>query len=232
MIEINHASSATWVFDTGCGSDLCNHLQGLRDVPRLTKGEIDLPVYNEARVVAVSIGTYVLNLLSGFVLHLKNCHFLPTLSKNIIFVSMLDMEGFTFNIKDNSFIFSLNDLVYGKAVSMNDIYVLDRTTDIYHVNTNKRVKVGDKYQTYLWHCRTGHINEKCVKKLIKNGTISPFDYESFGTCESCLIGKMTRISFKGIGMRASDLLGLIHIDVCGTMSITARGRSRPRRSVL
>jgi len=68
----------------------------------------------------------------------------------------------------------------------------------------------------------GHINEKRVKKLIKNGTISPFDYESFGTCESCLIGKMTRISFKGIGMRASDLLGLIHTDVCGPMSITAR----------
>ena len=33
---------------------------------------------------------------------------------------------------------------------------------------------------------------------------------------------MTRISFKGVGMRAADLLGLIHTDVCGPMSITAR----------
>ncbi|KAL9239091.1 hypothetical protein vseg_013443 [Gypsophila vaccaria] len=33
---------------------------------------------------------------------------------------------------------------------------------------------------------------------------------------------MTRISFKGIGMRASDLLGLIHTDVSDPMSVTAR----------
>jgi len=32
MIEIYQASFGTWVFDTGCGSHLCNHLQGLRDV--------------------------------------------------------------------------------------------------------------------------------------------------------------------------------------------------------
>ena len=87
---------------------------------------------------------------------------------------------------------------------------------------NKKLKVGDKDQTYLWHCRMGHINEKRVKQLIKNGAISAFDFQSFGTCESCLIGKMTRISFKGVGMRAADLLGLIHTDVCGPMSITAR----------
>ncbi|KAL9226133.1 hypothetical protein vseg_001980 [Gypsophila vaccaria] len=33
---------------------------------------------------------------------------------------------------------------------------------------------------------------------------------------------MTRISFKGIGLRANDLLGLIHTDVCGPMLVTAR----------
>ena len=34
---------------------------------------------------------------------------------------------------------------------------------------------------------------------------------------------MTRSPFLGKGTRASDLLGLIHTDVCGPMSITARG---------
>ena len=56
MIEINHASSSIWVFDTGCGSHLCNHLQGLRDVRRLAKGDIDLRVGNGAKVAAVSVG--------------------------------------------------------------------------------------------------------------------------------------------------------------------------------
>ena len=87
---------------------------------------------------------------------------------------------------------------------------------------NKRLKSGDKDQTYLWHCRLGHVNDKRMKKLIESGILAPFDYESYGNCESCLLGKMTRSPFKGKGMRASDLLGLIHTDVCGPMSVTAR----------
>jgi hypothetical protein len=34
---------------------------------------------------------------------------------------------------------------------------------------------------------------------------------------------MTKTSFTGQSQRASDLLGLIHIDVCGPMTYVARG---------
>ena len=50
-----------------------------------------------------------------------------------------------------------------------------------------------------------------------------FDYESHETCESCLLGKMTKAPFTGKGERASDLLGLIHTDVCGPLNTLARG---------
>ena len=33
---------------------------------------------------------------------------------------------------------------------------------------------------------------------------------------------MAKTSFTGLGERASDLLGLVHTDVCGPMSTTAR----------
>ena len=166
MIEINHASYGTWVLDTGCGSHLCNHVQGLRNIEPLVKGEVDLRVGNGARVAAVSRGTYVIQLPSGFELFLYNCYYVPSLSKNIISVSALDKLGFSFVIENNSCIFSLHDMIYGKAVSMNGIYVLDQTTEILHV-MNKKLKVGDKDQTYLWHCRMGHINEKRVKQRHK-----------------------------------------------------------------
>ena len=222
MIEINHASTATWVFDTGCGSHLCNHLQGLRDVRRLAKGDVDLRVGNGAKVAAVSVGTYVLSLASGYELYLNNCYFVPTLSKNIISISVLDSEGFSFMIKNNCCTFSFNEMIYGQAISINGIYILDQAKEIYHVN-NKRLKSGDPDQSYLWHCRLGHINEKRIKRLISSGTLKSFDYESFGVCESCLLGKMTRSPFSGKGIRASEMLGLIHTDVCGPMSITVRG---------
>ena len=48
-----------------------------------------------------------------------------------------------------------------------------------------------------------------------------FDYESYGACESCLIDKMTKSPFKGNGERATEVLGLVHTDVCGPMSTQA-----------
>jgi hypothetical protein len=47
-------------------------------------------------------------------------------------------------------------------------------------------------------------------------------FESFDTCESCLIGKMTKAHFTGQSERASDLLGLVQTNVCEPMSSIAR----------
>jgi hypothetical protein len=43
------------------------------------------------------------------------------------------------------------------------------------------------------------------------------------TCESYLLGKMTKAPFTCERERATDLLGLVHTDVCGPMSSVARG---------
>jgi hypothetical protein len=45
-----------------------------------------------------------------------------------------------------------------------------------------------------------------------------FYFESFDTCKSCLLGKMTKAPFTSHSERESDLLGLVHTDVCGPMS--------------
>ena len=50
------------------------------------------------------------------------------------------------------------------------------------------------------------------------------DYESLDACEPCLMGNMTTTLFSGTMERATDILEIIHIDVCGPMSIKARGR--------
>ena len=83
----------------------------------------------------------------------------------------------------------------------------------------KRCKVDNDSATYLWHCRLGHIGVKRMKKLHTDGFLESFDYESFDTCEPCLMGKMTKTPFSGTIERANDLLEIIHTDVCGPMSV-------------
>ena len=79
---------------------------------------------------------------------------------------------------------------------------------------------------YLWHCRLGHIGVKRMKNLHADGLLESLDYESFDTCEPCLMVKMTKTQFFGTMERANDLLEIIHTDVCGPMIVDARGGYR------
>ena len=60
----------------------------------------------------------------------------------------------------------------------------------------KRLKLDNQLLFQFWHCRLGHINKIRIIKLHKNGYYDPFDYESYETCETYLMGKMTKTSFK------------------------------------
>ena len=103
---------------------------------------------------------------------------------------------------------------------------LDRSdTHIYNIDA-KRCKVDNDSATYLWHCHLGHIGAKRMKKLHKDGFLESLDYESFDVCEPYLMGKMTETQFSGTMERASDLLEIMHTDVCGLMSVEARGKYR------
>ena len=53
------------------------------------------------------------------------------------------------------------------------------------------------------------------------GFLELLDYESLDACEPCLTGKMTKTPFSGTMERATDLLEIIHTDVCGPMNIEA-----------
>ena len=64
------------------------------------------------------------------------------------------------------------------------------------------------------------------KKLHTDGLLEPLDYESLGTCEPCLMGKMTKTPFSGTMQRSNDLLEIIHTDVCGPTNVEARGGYR------
>ncbi|GAV84042.1 UBN2_2 domain-containing protein, partial [Cephalotus follicularis] len=77
MIELNLAlnSSSSWVLDVGCGTNLCNSLQGLRKVRKLGAGDLDLRLGDGSRIIAQATGICVVNLCNGYVLTLDPCYF-------------------------------------------------------------------------------------------------------------------------------------------------------------
>ena len=85
------------------------------------------------------------------------------------------------------------------------VYLDCSDTHIHNIEA-KRCKVKNDSATYLWHYHLGHIGVNCMKKLHADGLLESLDYESFDTCEPCLMAKMTKTPFFGTMEQANDLL--------------------------
>ncbi|KAK1645139.1 hypothetical protein QYE76_062944 [Lolium multiflorum] len=226
-VYLTGSRSSTWVFDTGSVAHICNSKQELKNKRRLLKDEVTMRVGNGSKVDVIAVGTLPLHLPSGLVLSLNNCYFVPALSMNIISGSCLMQDGYSFKSENNGCSIFMNNIFYGRAPQKNGLFLLDLDSSDTHIHNidAKRIKLNDN-STYMWHCRLGHIGVKRMKKLHTDGLLESLDFESLDRCEACLMGKMTKTPFSGMMERATDLLEIIHTDVCGPMSVASRGGYR------
>ncbi|GJT67454.1 retrotransposon protein, putative, ty1-copia subclass [Tanacetum coccineum] len=220
-IELFAFLNKFWVYDTGCGTNICITKQGFREARKLKQGALYLYVGNGVRAQVEAIGSYDLVLPNGLVICLDNCHYAPSILRGVVSVHRLVENGFVQRFTDFGISVSKNNVHYFNVIPSNGIYEIDmhnlvpNVNSIYNVST-KRAKHNLDY-TYLWHCRLAHISKKRIEKLQQEGLLKSTDDESFDQCVSCLSGKMTRKSFPHRPERATDLLGIIHTDVCGPL---------------
>nr|GEU33153.1 zinc finger, CCHC-type [Tanacetum cinerariifolium] len=202
-------------------------LQGLRGSKKLKPGALSLYVGDGYRAFVEAIRTYHLELPSGLVIVLNNCHYAPSITRGVISVSRLFDDGFINRFDENNVISVLkNNLVYFMAVPQDGIFEIDMScsntndSSMYAIS-NRRAKINLD-SSLLWHCRLGHISKKCIEKLKHDGLLNSIDIESLGKCVSCMSGKMARQPYSHKVERAKDLLGLIYTDVCGPFIIVSR----------
>ena len=72
----------------------------------LAKDEVILCMENGAKVATLAIEFCSLSLSSRLVMELSNYYYVPSIRKNIIFISYLIMDGYSFKIRNKGiFIF-------------------------------------------------------------------------------------------------------------------------------
>ncbi|GJS47874.1 retrotransposon protein, putative, ty1-copia subclass [Tanacetum coccineum] len=225
-IELFAFPNKSWVYDTGCGTHICITKQGFREARKLKQGALYLYVGNGVRAQVEAIGSYDLVLPNGLVICLDNCHYAPSITRGVVSVHRLVENGFVQCFTDFGISVSKNNVFYFNAIPSNGIYEIDmhdlvpNVNSIYNVST-KRAK-HNLDSTCLWHYRLAYISKKRIEKLQQEGFLKSTDDESFDQCVSCLSGKMTRKSFPHRPERATDLLGIIHTDVCGPLRHVSR----------
>nr|GEU60222.1 zinc finger, CCHC-type [Tanacetum cinerariifolium] len=181
VIELNTILNRSWIYDTGCGTHICNTTQGLRASRKLKPRALSLYMGNGQRELEI-----VLN----------NCHYAPSITRGVVSVSRLYEDGFVNRFVNNTIQVSRNNMVYFSSIPRDDIFKIDLSnsytneSSIYAVS-NKRAKL-DLDSALLWHCCLRHISKKRIEKLQHDGLLDSFDLRAFKKCVSFMSGKMAR----------------------------------------
>ncbi|KAJ9544763.1 hypothetical protein OSB04_024470 [Centaurea solstitialis] len=215
-----------WIDELGdlscleCGSkDICAHSM---DIDQLDIGLPDAPGIFMIHCLITSYESWVLDTDSGN--HI--CNHLQGFKRK----EMLRKDRSNLQVGEGTMLVA--EAVRSYSLSLPSGLVLELENCYYVPKMFKNVISFDKRpkdiedQTYLWHCRLGHINKKRIEQLKKGGFLGSFDFRPFNNCESCLSGKMTKQPFNKDNERGSELLGIIHTDVCGPFSHEAKGGYR------
>ena len=197
----------------------------------LADRDVTMRVGNGEVASAKAVGVARLNFRNKFLV-LNNIFFIPGFRRNLISISMLHEQLFSICFINNEIVISRNGLDICHAKPENGMYVLrpiERSLNnlelfkVEHPKSDKRQKVSQSDNKYLWHLRLGHNNLDRINRLVKDGPLRELNVGTLPICESCLEGKMTKRPFSTKGERSKEPLQLVHSEVCGPLSVQARG---------
>ncbi|GKC96751.1 NIN-like protein [Tanacetum coccineum] len=113
IIELFSFPTKSWVYDTSCGTLICNTKHGIGGVRKLKQVEAN--------------GSYDLVLTNNLVICLDNCHYATSITRGVVSVSRLVDNGFVQCFTDYVISISKNNVLYFNAVARNVKRNLDST---------------------------------------------------------------------------------------------------------
>ncbi|CAG9132206.1 unnamed protein product [Plutella xylostella] len=220
-----HNDSMHWYIDSGATMHMTMHKDWLEDIS--TSNVKSIRIADNKVLHVEGCGNVTINVPDeqGSVskIQVRNVLYVPDLSTNLLSVSKIIKSGCKIEFNESECnIFNQNGQNIAKAGLVSDLYKL--------ITNEKKAQafpaVVDE-DVCLWHQRMGHLNFTDTKKLPSCTTgvkLTPSKEDI--KCISCIEAKQTRQSFPSEGSRATELLEVIHSDVCGPMQTASLGGAR------
>ena len=153
---------------------------------------------------------------------LKNTLLVPDLRTNLLSVAKIADK--------NHMVLFKKDIALVKDIKGNTKMIADRIGNLYYIRQSGvhiAQKVENKLDLRLWHERMGHLNEKDLRKLLKDMKIGNIETNGkLPECEICILGKQTKSPFNSVHERAKEQLEIIHSDICGPFRVQSMGGAR------
>jgi len=114
------------------------------------------------RVTMEAIGTFRLQLKTGFYLYLFETFGVPSFRRNLISISSLDKFGFSCSFGNNKVSLYQNSNLIGFGSLIDNLYMLDANcsyNEILQTNSRGTKRKLKENSATLWHKRLGHISK-------------------------------------------------------------------------
>lgn len=211
-----------WYIDSGASKHLTANEHWITNACYLNNKEIIVANSNKVKV-----------LCSGdvnIVTETHECEFdvpvtgvlcVTDLTTNLLSVSQLIRNGnqVTFSATGCS-VYNKNGKLVAMALLINGVYKL---------RMPERVLAASAVTAETWHRRLGHVNSEYMKKMTSAVQGINLDEKidiTKSSCTVCCEGKQCRLPFNHIGLRSSEVLSVVHTDICGPMETESLAGSK------
>ena len=170
------------------------------------------------------IGSVMIKHHDGVIRELQGVRYVPNLKKNLISLGTLESQGCKFYSENNILKVTRGALVMMKAPRKGLLYLLEgktMETQLAMVAETDRIDSSS-----LWHMRLGHVGNKALQNLIKQGVLKGAKSGRIDFCEHCVLGKQTKVKFGTAIHQTKGILDYVHSDVWGPTKNESLGGKR------
>ena len=232
-LSVQCKNKDSWIVDSGASSHMCNQMEAFNELKELDK--------EDPRGVQVGDGHIIETVKKGSITMkvevengtkedctLLKVLYVPDLNYNLLSVPEVvthgksvtfTAEGCTIRNKDQQ--------VAATGLKIGNLFYLTCTVPKAVTHAHAAIVNHEKSKEDIWHSRFGHLGVENMKRLVNSDLVEGLDYNVTSEakfCEPCTEGKIHKKKFpKTGGTRATEILELVHSDVCGKMDVPSLG---------
>ena len=225
-VDNNQATNEdVWFLDSGCSNHMCGKKELFTNLDESFRQSVKLG--NNSNMAVKGKGNVRFQ-SNGISQTITGVFYIPELKNNLLSIGQLQEKGLVILFQHGrcKIYHSERGLIMETAMSSNRMFML-LTTSLSSVSSCFSTTTEDIAQ--LWHCRYGHLSFKGLKTLEQKKMVNglPQLNSPSGLCEDCLVGKQQRDPFpKKSTWRASQILQLVHADICGPITPISNSKKR------
>ncbi|KAK2973991.1 hypothetical protein RJ640_022714 [Escallonia rubra] len=161
------SSDGGWILDTGCSYHMCPNRDWFATYRSFNGGKVLLG--NDVACKVAGISSIQIRMHDGIVRTLTDVRNVPELRKILISLGTLDSNSCSYRAAGGVMRIMKGALVVMKELKQNSLYFLQGSTITIAVAAAASSSNIDSDATKLWHMRLGHMSERGIDVLRKQG---------------------------------------------------------------